>query len=131
MAPHDLPLPGPKNNLKPTPGKTPAPKRTVLPAPKVAPKKPSYTAAQEATLHAKQLLAPQYQQADVEAARQNEAIRHFTADAMQQLAGLAPQIGQDYTSALGAQTGLVNSAADALRNSNPQGNVSALLNSIG
>ena len=128
-APHDLPLPGPKNDLKPTPGKTPVAKKTVLPPPPA--KRPSYTAAQEATLHAKQLLAPQYKQADVEAARQNQAIQSYTTAIMQQLAAQAPSMGQPFTQAANAQEGMVNAAAQSLRNVNPSGDVAALLNAVG
>jgi hypothetical protein len=138
-APHDLPLPGPKNDLKPTPGKTPVPKKGVvgipdLPPgrkPNMGPKRPSYTAAQEATLHAKQLLAPQYKQADVEAARQNQAIQSYTTAIMQQLAAQAPSMGQPFTQAANAQEGMVNAAAQSLRNVNPSGDVAALLNAVG
>ena len=117
------------STLKATPGKTPLPAKTVLPAPKV--KRPSYTAAQEATMHAKALLAPQYQQADAEAARQNQAIQAYTTAVMQQLAGLAPSVGQPFTQAANAQEGMVNAAANSLRAVNPSGDVAKLLAAVG
>ncbi len=101
---------------------------TLPPPPK---KGPSYTAAQEATLHAQQLLAPQYKQAAADAKQQNYAINSYTAAVMQQLAGLAPSIGNDYTTAINSQQGLVDAAANSLKNANPNGSAQALLDAVG
>lgn len=129
-APHDLPLPGPAP--KATPGKTPLPSRSVTGSkPKAAPKRVSLTPLQEANLQVKRALQPQYHQADVEAQRQNQAIQSFTTSIMQQLAGAAPQIGQEYNSAINAQSGMVNAAADSLRAVNPTGDVQKLLDAVG
>lgn len=122
-----------QNTVKPTPGKTPAPKRTVLPAPpvKAAPRRVSLNPIQQATLNVNRMLAPQYSAADQEAARQNQAIRAYTTAVMQQLAGEAPQIQGDYNNAIGAQQGMADAAAQSLRNVNPSGDVAALLNAVG
>ena len=122
------PLVSENGSLKPTPAKTRLPVRTVLPKP---PRRPSYTAAQEATLHAKQLLAPLYAQADTEAARQNRAIQAYTTAVMQQLAGIAPQIQADYSQAIGAHDAMVNAAANSLRAANPNADVQKLLDAVG
>ena len=100
-------------------------------APPKLPPRPSYTAAQEATIHAKRLLAPLYAQADTEAQRQNDAIRAYTTAVMQQLAGMAPAIQNDYTNAINSHDAMVNAAADSLRAANPNGDVQKLLDAVG
>lgn len=116
--------------MKPTPGRTPAPRRTVLPAPKPR-RRVSLNPMQQATLNVNRLLAPQYAEANQEAQRQNQAIQAYTAAVMQQLAGMAPAIQNDYNNAIGAQQGLVNAAATSLRNVNPSGDVAKLLSAVG
>ena len=116
--------------VRPTPARTPLPKRTVLPAPK-APRRVSLNPMQQAQLNVRRELAPQYSAVDQEAARQNQAIQSYTAAVMQQLAGLAPQIQGDYNNAINAQQGMVDAAANSLRSVNPSGDVARLLDAVG
>ena len=129
--PHDLPLPGPKNDLKPTPGKTPAPTRTVVPKPAPKPgKKVSLTPSQLAQQAVDQSLAPLYAQQRQDANYQNQAITSYTTALMKQLQGVGPQVAQEYANQIGQQTNLSQAAADALRAANPNTQDQAILSAI-
>lgn len=114
---------------KPTPGRTPLPRRTVLPVPKQ--RRVSLNPMQQAQLNVRRMLAPQYSAADAEAARQNQAIQSYTSAVMQQLAGQGPQIASIYDPQIAQQSAMSNAAADSLRAVNPSGDVAKLLAAVG
>jgi hypothetical protein len=145
--------------LPSTSGKTTVPARTVTahpaPPPKakpsapLAPKKPAVAQQPRAAsaAHAAVLaqlspqdeanaavtaaLAPLYAQQDVYANQQNQGVKGWTQALINTLTGTPGQISQDYDQAIGAQTGMVNAAADSLRAANPNTQDQALLTAIG
>lgn len=113
-----------------TSSKTPVPTRTVVP-PKGKPKPvPALTPSQVASKQVAQLLAPQYDAQQQAATAQNAAVTNFTKMLVQQLQGVAPQVGRSYDQAIGQQTNLSNAAADSLRAANPNTQDQALLSAI-
>lgn len=127
--------------LPPTSAKTPLPHRSPVALPDLPPgrvppglkpkPRPSYTPAEEASLHVSQLLQPQYTQAARDAALQNDAIRRFTQAIIQQLQGEPAQVQGIYDPQIQQQSQMANAAADSLRAVNPNGDVQKLLDAVG
>ena len=95
-----------------------------------APPPPQLTPQQQAMQAVTAALAPLYTQQGTAAQHQNDAIRQFTQAIISQLQGVPSQVQGDYNNAINAQSSLVNSAADALRNANPNTQDQALLSAI-
>lgn len=127
-------------SLPATAGKTGVPTRTVttVPAPKAKapvaakPQRPARpTPTQNTTPPAvQQLLAPLYAQQNTQAQAQNAAIRNYTQAIISQLQGVPSQVQGDYNNAISAQSALAGSAADALRNANPNQQDQQLLQAL-
>lgn len=132
--PHVPPPAKPPKAAKPTRKPSVVPKKT---PPKAAlsgatlPGQVSLTPAQEADLHVRQLLAPQYSQAATAAASQNAAITAFTKAMIAAVQGEPGQVDQEFNSAIGQQSNLAQAAAQALVKANPDAQNQALLQSIG
>lgn len=124
VTPHPAPVPKAKPAAPVTP-KQPARKPAAAVA-TPAQLSPEDQAAQAVTA----ALAPLYAAQGTQATGQNTAITNLTKAIIAQLMPGAAQVGGQYDQAIGQQTNLSNSAADALRAANPNTQDQALLSAI-
>lgn len=124
VTPHPAPTPKAKTPapVAPKPARKPAAAKAAAP--------PQLSVEDQATAAVNAALAPLYASQTKQASGQNAAITQFTKAIIAQLLPGAAQVGGQFDQAIGAQTNLSNSAADALRAANPNTQDQALLSAI-